>query len=100
MGKDGIINIEREVDMSGSSHSKGVLILTGYLGQQFAQDIPLTLTANICFEQLYGGVDGDSASSTEAYALLSSLSEIPINQSIAVTGSVNQKGEILTYRWS
>ncbi len=94
MGKDGIINIEREVDMSGSSHSKGVLILTGYLGQQFAQDIPLTLTANICFEQLYGGVDGDSASSTEAYALLSSLSEIPINQSIAVTGSVNQKGEI------
>ena len=94
MGKEGIINIEREVDMSGSSHSKGVLILTGYLGDQFAQDIPLSLTANICFEQLYGGVDGDSASSTEAYAILSSLSEMPINQSIAVTGSINQKGYI------
>ena len=80
--------------MSGSSHSKGVMILTGYLGEMFAQDKPLTLTASICFEQLYGGVDGDSASSTEAYAILSSLSEIPINQSIAVTGSVNQKGEI------
>ena len=94
MGKEGIINIEREVEMSGSSHSKGVLILTGYLGDQFAQDIPLSLTANLCFEQLYGGVDGDSASSTEAYALLSSLSEMPINQSIAVTGSINQKGFI------
>jgi len=94
MGKDGIIDIEREVEMSGSSHSKGVLILTGYLGEQFAQDMPLSLTANICFEQLYGGVDGDSASSTEAYAMLSSLSGIPINQSIAVTGSINQKGFI------
>ncbi len=94
MGKEGVINIEREVQMSGSSHSKGVMILTGYLGEMFAQDKPLTLTASICFEQLYGGVDGDSASSTEAYAILSSLSEIPINQSIAVTGSVNQKGEI------
>lgn len=94
MGQNGIVNIEREVEMSGSSHSKGVLILTGYLGEQFAQDMPLSLTASICFEQLYGGVDGDSASSTEAYAILSSLSGIPINQSIAVTGSVNQKGEI------
>lgn len=94
MGKSGIINIEREVELSGSSHSKGVLILTGYIGEMFAQDIPLSLTASICFEQLYGGVDGDSASSTEAYALLSSLSGIPINQSIAVTGSINQKGEI------
>ena len=94
MGKEGIINIEREIEMSGSSHSKGVLILTGYLGEQFAQEFPLSLTANLCFEQLYGGVDGDSASSTEAYALLSSLSGIPINQSIAVTGSVNQKGFI------
>ena len=93
-GKSGIVNIEREVELSGSSHSKGVLILTGYLGEKFAQDIPLCLTASICFEQLYNGVDGDSASSTELYALLSSLSEIPINQSIAVTGSVNQKGEI------
>lgn len=93
-GKRGIINIEREVELSGSSHSKGILILNGYLGEKFAKDMPLSLTASICFEQLYGGIDGDSASSTEAYALLSSLSNIPINQSIAVTGSVNQKGEI------
>ena len=94
MGKNGIVNIEREVDMSGTSHSKGVLILSGYLGETFAQDITLSLTASICFEQLYNGVDGDSASSTEAYAILSSLSGIPINQAIAVTGSVNQKGFI------
>lgn len=93
-GKTGIVNIEREVAISGPSHSKGVLILTGYLGEMFAQDIPLCLTASICFEQLYNGVDGDSASSTELYGLLSSLAEIPINQSIAVTGSVNQKGQI------
>lgn len=93
-GKSGIINIEREVELSGSTHSKGVLILSGYIGELFAQDIPLSLSASICFEQLYNGVDGDSASSTELYALLSSLSEVPINQSIAVTGSVNQKGEI------
>lgn len=93
-GKNGIINIEREVELSGSSHSKGVYILSGYLGEMFAQDIPLSLTASICFEQLYNGVDGDSASSTELYALLSSLSGVPINQAIAVTGSVNQKGEI------
>ena len=93
-GKNGIINVEREVKLSGSSHSKGVLILNGYLGEMFAQDIPLSLTASICFEQLYNGVDGDSASSTELYALLSSLSDLPINQSIAVTGSVNQKGDI------
>ena len=94
MGKAGIVDIEREVEMSGSSHSKGVLILTGYLGEQFAEEFPLSLTASICFEQLYGGVDGDSASSTELYAVLSSLSELPINQSLAVTGSVNQKGEV------
>lgn len=93
-GKNGIVNIEREVEISGPSHSKGVLILSGYLGEMFAQDIPLCLTASICFEQLYNGVDGDSASSTELYGLLSSLSGIPINQSIAVTGSVNQKGQI------
>lgn len=93
-GKEGIVNIEREVEISGPSHSKGVLILTGYLGEMFAQDIPLCLTASICFEQLYNGVDGDSASSTELYGLLSSLSGIPIKQSIAVTGSVNQKGQI------
>ena len=93
-GKNGVINIEREVDLSGSTHSKGVYILSGYLGEKFAQDIPLSLTASICFEQLYNGVDGDSASSTELYAILSSLSGVPINQSFAVTGSVNQKGEI------
>ena len=93
-GKNGIINIEREVELSGSSHSKGVLILSGYLGEMFAQNMPLSLTASICFEQLYSGVDGDSASSTELYAILSSLSGIPINQAFAVTGSVNQKGEI------
>ena len=94
MGKSGIVNIEREIEMSGPSHTKGVLILSGYLGEQFAQKMSLSLTASLCFEQLYGGVDGDSASSTELYAILSSLSGIPINQSIAVTGSVNQKGEI------
>ena len=94
MGKTGVINVERETDMSGPTHSKGVLILRGYFGEKFAQDFPLTLTASLCFEQLYNGVDGDSASSTECYAILSSLSNIPISQSIAVTGSVNQKGFI------
>ena len=94
MGKEGVINIEREAEMSGPTHSKGVLILSGYLGETFAQDFPLSLSASLCFEQLYNGVDGDSASSTEAYAILSSLSGIPINQSIAVTGSINQKGFI------
>ena len=94
MGEHGVINVERETDMSGPSHSKGVMILSGYLGETFAQDFPLSLTASLCFEQLYNGVDGDSASSTESYAILSSLSDIPINQSIAVTGSVNQKGFI------
>jgi lon-related putative ATP-dependent protease len=93
-GEKGIVNIEREVEMSGSIHDKGVLILTGYLGNKFAQDFPLTISASICFEQLYDGIEGDSASSTELYALLSSLGELPINQHIAVTGSVNQRGEI------
>ncbi|MDQ2086213.1 ATP-binding protein [Herbivorax sp. ANBcel31] len=94
MGERGIVNIEREIEMSGTSHSKGVMILSGYIGQKYAQDMPLSLTASLCFEQLYGGVDGDSASSSELYAVLSSLAEVSINQSIAVTGSVNQKGEI------
>ena len=94
IGKSGIVNIEREVSMSGNSHSKGVMILSAYIGEKFAQEAPLSLAASLCFEQLYGGVDGDSASSTELYALLSSLSELPIKQNIAVTGSVNQKGEI------
>ncbi|UCF89977.1 MAG: AAA family ATPase [Desulfobacterales bacterium] len=94
MGRAGVINIEREADLSGSTHNKGVLILGGYLRQKYAQDKPLTMSASIAFEQSYSGVDGDSASSTEIYALLSSLSEVPIRQNIAVTGSVNQKGEI------
>jgi predicted ATP-dependent protease len=94
MGRAGIINIEREADMSGSTHNKGVLILGGYLRKKFAQDKPLTVSASIAFEQSYGNVDGDSASSTEVYALLSSLSGAPIKQGIAVTGSVNQKGEV------
>jgi predicted ATP-dependent protease len=94
MGKSGIVNIEREVEMSGTSHTKGILILSGYVGQKYAQEMPLSLSASLCFEQLYSGVDGDSASSAELYALLSSLSEIPLKQSIAVTGSVNQRGEI------
>lgn len=93
-GDKGIINIEREVEMSGSIHDKGMLILSGYLGERFAQDFPLSLSASICFEQLYDGVEGDSASSTELYALISSLAEVPLKQYIAVTGSVNQKGEI------
>lgn len=94
IGKSGVVNIEREIAMSGSSHSKGVFILSAYIGEKFAQEVPLSLTASICFEQLYNPVDGDSASSTELYAILSSLSGVPINQSLAVTGSVNQKGEI------
>ena len=80
--------------MSGRTHDKGILILSGYLGAKFGKDRPLTLSATICFEQSYDGVDGDSASSTEVYAISSSLSGLPIRQDIAVTGSVNQKGEI------
>ncbi len=94
MGKAGIINIEREAELSGPTHNKGVYILAGYLRGKYAQDKPITMTASICFEQSYGGVDGDSASSTEIYALLSSLSGVPLRQDVAVTGSVNQKGEI------
>lgn len=94
MGRSGIINIEREADLSGSTHNKGVLILGGYLRKKYAQDKPLTMSASIAFEQSYSGVDGDSASSTEIYALLSSLSGVPLKQSVAVTGSVNQKGEV------
>jgi lon-related putative ATP-dependent protease len=94
VGRSGVINIEREADLSGSTHSKGVLILAGYLRGKYAHDKPMAMNASICFEQSYGGVDGDSASSTEAYAILSSLSELPIRQDVAVTGSINQKGEI------
>ncbi len=94
MGKAGIINIEREAELSGSTHNKGVLILGGYLRKMFAQDKPLAVSASIAFEQSYSGVDGDSASSTEMYALLSSLANVPIRQGIAVTGSVNQNGDV------
>jgi predicted ATP-dependent protease len=94
MGRGGILNIERESKMSGKSHDKGVLILGGYLGGKYAQQSPLTLSSSVCFEQSYDGVDGDSASSTELYAILSSLAEIPIKQGVAVTGSVNQNGEV------
>ncbi len=93
-GRAGIINIEREADLSGKSHNKGMLVLSGYFRARFAQKVPLALSASLAFEQNYGGVDGDSASSTELYALLSALSRVPLRQDVAVTGSVNQKGEI------
>jgi predicted ATP-dependent protease len=93
-GQDGMINIEREVKLSGPIHDKGVLILTGYLGGTFARERPLSLSASICFEQSYDGIEGDSASSTELYALLSALSGVAIKQGIAVTGSVNQRGMV------
>ncbi len=94
LGKAGIINIEREAEMSGPIHNKGVYILNGYLRGKYAQDKPITMSASLCFEQSYSGVEGDSASSTEIYALLSSISGLPLRQDIAVTGSVNQKGEV------
>ena len=94
VGRSGIINIEREAAMSGPTHNKGVLILSGYLRAQYAQNKPLVLSASLAFEQSYNGVDGDSASSTEIYAILSSLANLPLRQDIAVTGSVNQHGEI------
>lgn len=94
IGRSGIVNIEREVKLSGKSHDKGVLILSGYLGGKYAQENPLSLSTSICFEQSYEGIEGDSASSSELYAILSSLSAIPIKQEIAVTGSVNQNGEV------
>ncbi len=94
LGKAGLINIERESNLSGRFHDKGMHIIAGYLRSAFAQDKPLSLTASICFEQSYSGVDGDSASSTEVYALLSALSDLPLRQDIAVTGSMNQRGDI------
>lgn len=94
MGDDGLIHIEQETDMSGPIHHKGVLTLNGYLGGTYAQNQPLTMSASLTFEQTYIGIDGDSASSAELYALISSLSRVPLKQSIAVTGSVNQRGEI------
>jgi len=93
-GKGNVVNIERQADLSGNIHNKGVMILSGWLHEHFGKHNSLSVAASIAFEQSYGMVDGDSASSTELYAILSSISEIPINQGIAVTGSVNQKGEV------
>src|SRR5690606_14590416 len=94
MGKGDVVDIERQVDMSGPIHSKGVLILSSFLSSRYAVNRPLSLSASLVFEQSYAGVDGDSASSTELYALLSALSGAPIRQNLAVTGSVNQFGEV------
>jgi lon-related putative ATP-dependent protease len=94
MGKAGIIDIERETKLGGPIHTKGVLILSGYLAEKYAVERPLNLSARVVFEQSYSGVDGDSASSAELYAMLSAISGIPIDQNLAVTGSVNQKGEV------
>lgn len=93
-GRAGVVNIEREARMSGRLHDKGVLILSGFLGGRYALDKPLSVSASIAFEQSYEGIDGDSASSAELYALLSSLADLPLRQELAVTGSVNQRGEI------
>jgi predicted ATP-dependent protease len=94
LGKGEVVDIEREVELGGPIHSKGVLILSGFLGARYAADRPLSLSASLVFEQSYGGVEGDSASSAELYALLSALAEVPVKQSIAVTGSVNQHGQV------
>lgn len=94
LGKGQVIDIEREVDMGGPIHSKGVLILAGFLRGRYAQNIPLSLSASLVFEQSYGGVDGDSASSTELYALLSAIAEVPVKQNLAVTGAINQHGDV------
>ena len=94
LGRRGVVAIEREVKQSGAVHDKGVMILTGFFSQRFGQKTPLTFSASLCFEQTYGGVDGDSASSTELYALISALAEIPLRQDVAVTGSVNQRGQV------
>ncbi|HSR73483.1 MAG TPA: AAA family ATPase, partial [Sulfurovum sp.] len=94
LGKGGVINIEREAKLSGPTHDKGMMILSAYLAATYAKDFPLSITATLVFEQSYGKIDGDSASCAELFALLSSLSEVALNQSIAVTGSVNQNGQV------
>lgn len=94
MGKGKVVDIEREVDLGGPVHSKGVLILSGFLSSRYASETPLSLSASLVFEQSYGGIDGDSASSAELYALLSAVAEIPLRQNLAVTGSVNQHGQV------
>ncbi len=93
-GKGEVINIEREVDLSGPIHSKGVLILAGFLGEKYSTQQPFSLSASLVFEQSYGGIDGDSASAAELFVLLSAISEVPLKQSLAVTGSINQHGVI------
>ncbi|MBN1444499.1 MAG: AAA family ATPase [Candidatus Omnitrophica bacterium] len=93
-GRSGMINIDREVKLSGTLHNKGFMILTGYIGEKYCEEKPSVFTASICFEQMYEEIEGDSASSTELYALLSALSGLPVKQGMAVTGSVNQKGEV------
>ncbi len=94
IGKGGMVNIEREAKLSGPIHDKGVMILNGFFGERYAQDKPMALSASVCFEQSYGGIEGDSASTTELYGLLSALADLPIKQGIAVTGSVNQRGQV------
>jgi lon-related putative ATP-dependent protease len=94
VGREGIIDIERLAQMGGATHTKGVLIISGFLNERYANDIPLSISARLVFEQSYSEIEGDSASSTELYALLSTLSGVPIKQNIAMTGSVNQNGEV------
>src|SRR5208337_2443687 len=94
LGQAGVINIEREARMSGSTHDKGIMILSGFMRARFGQQHPIAMSASICFEQSYSGIDGDSASSTELYALMSALSGVPIRQDLAVTGSVDQYGTV------
>ncbi|MCB0170484.1 MAG: ATP-dependent protease, partial [Anaerolineae bacterium] len=94
VGSQGVIDIERKAELGGPIHTKGVMILNGYLTEKYAQNTPLNLAAHLVFEQSYAGVEGDSASSAELYTLLSSLSQLPVKQGIAVTGSVNQKGQV------
>ena len=94
LGQAGVINIEREARLSGSTHDKGIMILSGFFRQRFGQELPAAMTASIAFEQSYSGIDGDSASSTELYVLLSALSGVPLRQDLAVTGSVDQYGAV------
>jgi predicted ATP-dependent protease len=100
LGSEGLINIEREAKLSGSTHDKAVLILAGYLRNKYGQDKPLALSASICFEQSYSGVEGDSASAAELFVLLSNIAQVPLRQDIAITGSVNQWGQIQALEWS
>ncbi|MGI6423972.1 MAG: S16 family serine protease [Tepidanaerobacteraceae bacterium] len=94
LGDAGVVNIEREAKLSGRIHDKAVMILTGYLGERYARDIPLSISASIAFEQNYGGIEGDSATCAELIALLSSISKVPVRQDLAITGSLNQHGKV------